>query len=98
MSKIDSRKALNSVYRRCLSALNQSYKHHLPSAENSRKFEARVAEMAKHRKHPFANANECRMWTEKQYWMLYHREQDRLFKDPNASLKAWIEGLMASAA
>jgi hypothetical protein len=98
MSKIDSRKALNSVYRRCLSALNQGYKHPLPSAENCRKFEDLAAEMAKLRKHPFANAEECRQWTEKKYWMLYHREQDRLFKDPNASLKAWIEGLMADAA
>lgn len=98
MSKMDSRKALNSVYRRCLSALNRSYKHPLPSAENCRKFEDRVAEMAKHRKHPFANAEECRQWSEKQYWKLYHREQDRLFKDPNASLKAWIESLMADAA
>ncbi len=98
MSKIDSRKALNSVYRRCLSALNQCYKHQQPSTENCRKFEAKVADMAKQRKHPFANAKECKQWTKKQYWTLYHREQDRLFKDPNASLKAWIEGLMADAA
>ena len=98
MSRIDSRKALNSVYRRCLSALNQSYKHPQPSAENCRKFEALVAEKAKHTKHPFADAKECKQWTKKQYWKLYHHEQDRLFKDPNASLKAWIESLMADAA
>ena len=98
MSKIDSRKALNSVYRRCLSALNQSYKHPQPSAENCRKFEALVAEKAKHTKHPFADAKECKQWTKKQYWKLYHHEQDRLFKDPNASLKAWIEGLMTQVA
>lgn len=98
MSKIDSRKALNSVYRRCLSALNQSFKYPQPSAENCRKFEAQVAEKAKHRKHPFANAEECKQWTKKQYWKLYHCEQARLFKDPNASLKAWIESLMADVA
>lgn len=93
MSRIDSRKELNSVYRRCLSALNQGFKIQQPSVENCRKFETLVAEEAKKRN--FAKADEQKKWAAKRYAELYHKEQARLFKDPRASLKAQIEDLIA---
>ena len=93
MSRIDSRKELNSVYRRCLSALNQSYKLRLPSAKKCKEFEAKVAEEAKARK--FANANMRKKWEERRFDVLYNEELSRLYKAPHASLKAWIESLVA---
>lgn len=93
MSRFDSQKELNSVYRRCLSALNQGFKLQQPSVENCRKFEGQVAEEASKRK--FANPDKRGYWVKKRYAELYHEEQARLFKDPNASLKAWIKAKIA---
>ena len=93
MSRIDSRKELNSVYRRCLSALNQSYKLRQPSVKKCKEFEAKVAEEVK--SHNFANAKMRKKWEEKRFDEFYNEELSRLFKDPHASLKAWIESLVA---
>lgn len=95
MSKIDSRKELQSVYRRCLSAMNVSYKHPLPSPENCKMFEAKVAEKAS--KRVFANDDERKAWVARRYNWLYNAERARLSVDPNADLKAQIRELMASA-
>ena len=95
MSKIDSRKKLSGVYRRCLSALNQTFELRQPSAERCRKFEAMVAEEVS--KRTFANPKEREAWVRNRYEELYHEEQSRLFKDPNASLKAQIKDLLDSS-
>lgn len=93
MSKVDSRKKLNGVYRRCLSALNQSFKlHYTPSAEKCRKIEAKVAKEANGR--VFGSSDEREGWVEKRFEELYHAERLRLLKDPNASLKAQIRAKM----
>ena len=95
MSKKDSRKELSTVYRRCLSALNQSFKLRQPSAESCKKFEKVVAKEASER--AFANSKEREAWVKSRYEELYHEEQARLFKDPNASLKAQIQNLLDSS-
>ena len=95
MSKIDSRKELSSVYRRCLSALNRSFKINQPSVESCKKFEAMVAKEAQ--KRAFANQKEREAWVKNRYEVLYHEEQARLFKDPYASLKAQIKDLLDSS-
>ena len=93
MSRIDSRKELNSVYRRCLSALNQSYKLRQPSVKKCKEIEAKVAEEVK--AHKFANAKMREKWVKNRIDELYNEELSKLFKDPHASLKAWIESLVA---
>ena len=95
MSKIDSRKELQSVYRRCLSALNRSYRHPLPSPERCKMFEAKVAKKASEKE--FANSDERKAWVARRYNWLYNAERARLSEDPNADLKARIMELMASA-
>lgn len=95
MSKIDSRKKLSSVYRRCLSALNQAIKLRQPSAESCKKFEKMVAKEASDL--TFANSKEREAWIKNRYEELYHEEQSRLFRDPNASLKEQIKDLMDSS-
>lgn len=95
MSKIDSRKELSSVYRRCLSALNQGFKIKQPTAECCKKIEAMVAKEAG--KRAFANPKEREAWVKNRFEELYHEEQSRLFKDPNASLKAQIKNLLDSS-
>ena len=93
MSKVDSRKKLNGVYRRCLSALNQSFKlHYTPSAEKCERIKAMVAKEAKVR--VFGSSDEHKGWVEKRFEELYQAERLRLLKDPNASLKAQIRAKM----
>ena len=95
MSKIDSRKKLSSVYRRCLSALNQTFELRQPSAESCKKFEGMVAKEASERS--FANPKEREAWVKNRYEELYHEEQSRLFRDPHASLKAQIKDMLDSS-
>ena len=93
MSKVDTRKKLNGVYRCCLSALNQSFKlHFTPSVEKCKRFEAKVAEEAKER--VFGSSDERERWVKKRFEELYQAERLRLLKDPNASLKAQIREKM----
>lgn len=92
MSKIDSRKELTGVYRRCLSALNQSFKLKVPSSEKCRKFEAQVASEAKGR--VFGSSKERENWIRARYEEFYNAELSRLFKDPLATLKAQIKAKM----
>lgn len=93
MSKVDSRKKLNGVYRRCRSALNQSFKlHYTPSEEKCKRIEAKVAEEAKGR--DFGSSDEHESWVEKRFEELYQAERLRLLKDPIASLKAQIRAKM----
>lgn len=93
MSKVDTRKKLNGVYRRCLSALNQSFKiHNTPSAEKCKRIEAKVAEEANRR--VFGSSDEYKGWVKKRFEELYQAERLRLLKDPNASLKAQIRAKM----
>ena len=92
MSKVDSRKELMGVYRRCLSALNRSFKLQVPSVEKCRKMEAKVAKEAANQS--FAGVKERNAWVKKRYEDLYNTEMSRLSRDPLAALKAQIKAKM----
>lgn len=92
MSKYDSRKELNGLYKRCLSALNRSFKLNLPSAKKCKEFEAQVAKEVKSM--TFRRDEDRARWIEDRYAILYGRELGRIYRDPLASLRAQIEDKM----
>lgn len=93
MSKKGSRKELNSVYRRCLSVLNQVvFNVRVPAPECFRRFETRVAD--EEVKLKFKDFDERVAWVNGRIAALYQAERLRLIKDPNAASKAWIKDQM----
>jgi len=86
MSKKNSRKELQGVYKRCLSALNVTYRHQLPDAAECRKIAEQATKAAQ-------NAGEVKALTQD----LYNERLASHFQDPNRAAKEQIKRLMANA-
>lgn len=86
MSKKNSQKELQGVYKRCLSALNVTYKHHLPDAAECRKIAEQATKAAQ-------NAGDVSELTRD----LYNARLVSHFQDPNRAAKEQIRRLMAIA-
>lgn len=92
MSKRDSRKELNGLYKRCLSVLNRSVEPNRPSVKKCKEFEALVAKEVKSM--TFRRDGDRAKWIEDRYAILYGRELGRIYRDPLASLRAQIKNMM----
>ena len=86
MSKKNSRKELQGVYKRCLSALNVTYRHQLPDAAECRKTLKQATWAAQ-------NSGEIKKLSED----LYNERLASHFQDPNRAAKEQIRRLMAQA-
>ena len=95
MSNKNSKKELIGVYRRCLSALNQSYKVRHLTSDTVGRIERQVAKEAP--KQTFDSTEEWVKWTNKRFSQLYFLANCRLAKDPNGTLKAQINQMISSA-
>ena len=98
MSRKNSKKELNGVYRRCLSALNQrpgSFK--AISADSMRKFQGMVAAEAaeKNASKEFKNSDEEKAWVKSSIASLCNAQLAKQNSNPLAALKAQIEAKIA---